>query len=198
MWTGRRSSKARAVAVPRPAGMGVRSQSSSELARRVVRGRSPQESVLVAKDHAVFGAAQPCGGRYKSVEHRLEIECRAADDLQHLGGRGLLVQCLGQLARTLLLRIEQAHVLDCDHRLIGEGLQQSDLGVGKWSDVHTRNGDCSNGLPSCSIGTASMLRYSPPGRERDQSAVAGIDEHIRNMAMARRKIARPEPFPRQH
>jgi hypothetical protein len=26
------------------------------------------------------------------IEHRLEIEGRAADDLEHLGGRGLLLQ----------------------------------------------------------------------------------------------------------
>ena len=93
----------------------------------------------------MFGAAQTCGGRYKSVEHRLKIESRAADDLQHLGGRGLLVQCLGQLVCALLLRIEEAHVLDGDHRLIGEGPQQPDLAVGKRSDMLTGNGDCSNG-----------------------------------------------------
>ena len=94
----------------------------------------------------MFRAAQSCSGSYKSVEHRLKIESRAADDLQHLGGRGLLVQCLGQLARALLLGIEQPHVLDCDHRLIGEGLQQSDLGVGKRSDVLTRNRDRPDGM----------------------------------------------------
>jgi hypothetical protein len=32
----------------------------------------------------------------------------------------------------LLLRLEQSHVLDCDHRLIGESLDQLDLLVSEW------------------------------------------------------------------
>ena len=41
---------------------------------------------------------------------------------QHLGGRGLLLERLGQLARARLHLVEQPHVLDRDHRLVGEGL----------------------------------------------------------------------------
>ena len=44
-----------------------------------------------------------------------------ADHAQHLGGGGLLLE-------RLLGLVEQAHVLDRDHRLVGEGLQQVDLG----------------------------------------------------------------------
>ena len=54
------------------------------------------------------------------------------DDLQHLGGRGLLLQRLGQLARARLHLVEQPHVLDRDHRLVGEGRDQLDLLVGEW------------------------------------------------------------------
>ena len=34
---------------------------------------------------------------------------------------------LGQLSRALLLRLEQPEVLDGDHRLVSEGLDQLDL-----------------------------------------------------------------------
>src|SRR6202040_822538 len=96
--------------------------------------------------------------------------------------RGLLVQCLGQLARSLLLRIEEAHVLDGDHRLISEGLQQSDLGVGEWSDMLTGNGDCSNRIPVTQHrhGQYAAITHRL-GESATKSSVAGIDEHIRNM-----------------
>jgi hypothetical protein len=54
------------------------------------------------------------------VEHRRGVGDRAADHLQHLGGRGLLLE-------RLLGLVEQARVLDRDHRLVGEGAEQVDL-----------------------------------------------------------------------
>src|SRR5262245_8847028 len=59
------------------------------------------------------------------IEHRLQIERRAADDLEHVGSGGLLLQGLAQL-------VEQAGVLDGDDGLRGEGLDQIDLLLGKW------------------------------------------------------------------
>ena len=50
-----------------------------------------------------------------------------ADDLEHFGGRGLLLQGLAQLARARLHLLEQPHVLYGDHSLVGEGLDQLDL-----------------------------------------------------------------------
>ena len=61
------------------------------------------------------------------VEHRLQIERRAADDLQHVGGGGLLLQRLGEIAGARLHLVEQSHVLDRDDRLVGEGLDELDL-----------------------------------------------------------------------
>ena len=46
-------------------------------------------------------------------------------------GGGLLLERLGQLAVPRLELLEQPHVLDRDHRLVGEGLQQRDLRVGE-------------------------------------------------------------------
>jgi hypothetical protein len=52
-------------------------------------------------------------GLDKCVEYRLQIEGRAADDLEHVGGGGLLLQRFAQL-------VEQARVLDGDDGLAGE------------------------------------------------------------------------------
>ena len=54
--------------------------------------------------------------------------------LQHLAGRGLLLE-------RLLGLVEQAHVLDRDHRLVGEGAQQRDLLVAQRSGVLPHHAD---------------------------------------------------------
>ena len=78
--------------------------------------------------------AQPCGRLDQRIEHGLQIERRAADDLEHVGGGGLLLQRLAQL-------IEQAGVLDGDDGLRGEIPHQLDLLVGEWSDLLPVNAD---------------------------------------------------------
>ena len=45
-----------------------------------------------AEDVRTFRLAQSGGRLDQRVEHRLEIEGRAADDLEHVGGGGLLLQ----------------------------------------------------------------------------------------------------------
>ncbi len=71
-------------------------------------------------DHALIAATEPLRARRDRVEDRLQVALRPADDLQDLGGRGL------PLERFLGL-VEQARVLDGDHRLVGEGLEERDL-----------------------------------------------------------------------
>src|SRR5215472_10712512 len=61
---------------------------------------------------------------YERVKHRLQIEGRAADDLEHVGSGGLLLQRLAQL-------VEQASVLDGDDGLGREILNQINLLVGE-------------------------------------------------------------------
>ncbi len=53
-----------------------------------------------------------------------------ADDLEHVGGRGLPLERL-ELVGARLHLVEQPHVLDRDHRLVGKGLDQLDLLGGK-------------------------------------------------------------------
>src|SRR6516164_11778540 len=62
------------------------------------------------------------------LEHRLKVAGRCIDDLQDLGGRGLLLQCLARLG-------QQPRVFHCDDRLCREILQERDLLVGEWPDL---------------------------------------------------------------
>ena len=57
-------------------------------------------------------------------EHGFQVERRAADDLQHVGGRGLLLQGFAEIIGTLAQFLEQPRVLDGDHGLIGEVCDQ--------------------------------------------------------------------------
>jgi hypothetical protein len=61
------------------------------------------------------------------LQYCLEIKGRAADDLEHVGGRGLLLQGFGQITSTRLYFVEQPHVLDRNYRLVGEGRDQLNL-----------------------------------------------------------------------
>ncbi len=76
-------------------------------------------------------AAQRLRGLGQRGEHRFQVEGRAADDLEHIGGRGLLLQGFAEIVGALAQFVEQAGVLDGDHRLIGEAGDQIDLLVGK-------------------------------------------------------------------
>src|SRR5262249_39218662 len=64
----------------------------------------------------------------KRIEHCLQVERRATDDLEHVRGGGLLLQRFPQL-------VEQPRVLDGDDGLGGEVLHQIDLFVAEWSDL---------------------------------------------------------------
>ena len=69
--------------------------------------------------------AKPDGLFQDGFEHRLDVAGRARDNPQDLRGRGLPLE-------RLLRLVEQAHVLDRDHRLGGEVLEQRDLLVGEF------------------------------------------------------------------
>src|SRR5262249_22185972 len=75
-------------------------------------------------------AAQPVRLLQDRVEHWREVAGRRVDDLQHLGGRGLLLQSLARLSY-------EPRVLHCNYRLRGEVLQQRDLLVGERPNLVT-------------------------------------------------------------
>src|SRR5262245_45500620 len=86
---------------------------------------------IVAENHAVFSTANADGILQQRLKDPLEVKRRPADGLEHLGRGSLLPQRLAQLLGAFLYLIEQPHVLDRDHRLVGKGLDQLDLLVGK-------------------------------------------------------------------
>ena len=86
---------------------------------------------LVEPQHHVIDPTNPGGALDDGVEDRLHVRRRAADDAEHLGRRRLMLQRLAQFRVALAEFLEQPHVLDGDHRLVGEGFEKRDLLFGK-------------------------------------------------------------------
>ena len=105
--------------------------------------RTPNGQVIrLAQTRSRFG---------ERIEHSLQIESRATDHLEHVGGGRLLLQRLAQL-------VEQTGVLDRDHCLGGEVLNQANLLVGERADFLSINDHCTDHSPSFNIGTARIVR----------------------------------------
>ena len=69
------------------------------------------------------------------VQHRLNVRRRAGDDAQDFARRCLLLQRFLEL-------LEQPHILDGDHGLIGEGFKKLDLRRGEGAHLDaTRDQD---------------------------------------------------------
>ena len=77
---------------------------------------------LVESQHHVINPTNPGGALDDSVEDRLHVRRRPADDAEHFGGCRLMLQRLAQLCIALAEFLEQAHVFDGDHGLIRERL----------------------------------------------------------------------------
>src|SRR5262245_60427193 len=87
-----------------------------------VAGDPAEEFTPALEEPGMVGLTEPRCRLDQSIEDRLQIESRAADDLEHIGGGGLLLEGFAQL-------IEQARVLDGDNRLCREVLHHLDLFV---------------------------------------------------------------------
>src|SRR5262249_8070153 len=99
---------------------------------------------LEAQQH-IIDPANPGGALDDGVEDWLHVRGRAADNAEHFGGRGLMLQGLAQFSVALLDFLEQPHVFYCDHRLVGEGFEQFDLLFRERTDLHTINANHPNG-----------------------------------------------------
>ena len=97
----------------------------------VVEGSNTQYVPVVQVQYSELGPAEPGRIRQHGVEDGLQVAHRVGNDLQHLGGRGLLLQRLAKIARPRLHLVEQPHVLNRDHRLVGKGAGEFDLSVGE-------------------------------------------------------------------
>src|SRR5262249_37913038 len=95
------------------------------LGSKAVTGGETITVAFATEDERVIRLAQACCRLDQGVEHGLQIECRAADDLEHVRSGGLLLQ-------RLALLVEQARVLDPNPRLVGEGGYEFDLPTSEW------------------------------------------------------------------
>ena len=89
---------------------------------------------LAESQQHVIDPANPCRALDDGVEDRLHVGGRAADDAEHLGRCGLMLQRLAQFRIALPEFLEQSHILDGDDRLVGESLNQGNLIIGKWTN----------------------------------------------------------------
>ena len=90
------------------------------------------DAVDEAKYRSGEAANQLFGAARDGIEHRLHVGRRTRDHLQDVGGRGLPLQ-------RLLGLVEQPRVLDGDHGLVGEGLQQLNVMVGERAGLDARD-----------------------------------------------------------
>ena len=117
-----------------------------DIANRYWTKMSPRHpSVTIAESqHHVVDPTYSCRAPDNSVEHRLHIRRRAADDAEHLGRCRLMFQRLAQFRIALPEFSEESHVLDGDHRLVGKGFDQLNLPIRKRFDYVTPNRDGSD------------------------------------------------------
>ena len=99
-----------------------------------VHGDKLKELAVKGGEVTVDRLAEPCRLFQHHLKHRREITGRRIDDLQHLGRRGLLLQCLARLG-------DQPRILHRDHRLRREILQERDLLVGERANFPAMRGD---------------------------------------------------------
>src|SRR5262249_61270201 len=79
------------------------------LLRGEAEGRGDRKGVAIAPpDNARIRFAQTSGRLDQRVKHGLQIEGRSADDLEYVGGGGLLLQRFGEVIRALAPLVEQA------------------------------------------------------------------------------------------
>ena len=126
------------------------------------------------------------GGRVdQRIEHRLQVEGRAADGLRHVADRRLLLQRFAQLLGACLDFVEEPCVLDRNDGLVGEGLQQSMV----WSrSLRFRPRELMRpiGTPLSNNGTDTCCG----SRERASNC---LDGGVRNVLDSRRISERPRP-----
>ena len=152
--------------------------------RKTMAGGQVIGFVLAKVDESAFGFAQPGRRLDQSVENRLQVERRAADDLENIGGGGLLLERLTQL-------LQQTRIFDRDHRLVGKRLHQLDLPGAERARFSTLQGeDADNGpLPH--------QRHGQPRAHADKvlqprTVIFGVSHHVRNVHRAAFEYCAPE------
>src|SRR5215831_14858961 len=117
---------------------------------------------------------------HNGAEHGLKIESRA-DRLTDLTQRSQFPNRLSQLARTRFQFLEEPHVLDSDHCLVGEGFQELDLCRRKGADLGAACRQRSNDVPPLTKRSRQVGVVVAGGTERWKVALIA---NIRNVERA--------------
>ena len=125
---------------------GIRGPNSLKALQRGTIVAGQRDHLAVEPEHETEKAiTQPRRTRRDSVEHGLHVGGRARDDAQDFAGRRLLLQRHGEVAIARLELLEEAHVLDGDDGLVGEGLEQLDLAIGEGAGLGAQYRDGADG-----------------------------------------------------
>src|SRR5215831_2890810 len=154
-----------------------------DFGRKIVGRRNLQKFAIMQPDNAEYGFAQARGALNDRIEHRLSIGRRSADDVKHLARRGLMFESFCQLLRSCLYILEQPHVLDRDHRLVGESGGEFDLPVGEGVHLESRQYDYADrhALPQQRDAEHRVSSPNPPLLGETRIGKIGIGLHIGNM-----------------
>ena len=122
---------------------------------------SPRDNTvpLAEPQYHVIDPTNSCRALDDGIKHRLHVRRRAADDTEHLGRCGLMLQGLAQFRIALLQFFEQPHVLDGDDGLVRKGFEKRDLFLGRTDEPPYGEYESTPiGTSSRSSGTASTVR----------------------------------------
>ena len=114
------------------------------LRRPITCGRAEDFAIIQEKRRDI-GLAQPRGVGKDRLIHRLQLDGRVRNNVEHLAGRRLLLQRFGQLTIPGLEFLKQPHVLNCDHRLVSESRHELDLLVSKRASLLAPHSNNPNG-----------------------------------------------------
>ena len=101
--------------------------------RSVMRAEAQVVAILQKHDR-IISIAKLAGTLDNGLENRPDIGRRGCDHAEDVAAAGLISQRLREIARLGLHLVEQPHILDGDHGLVGEGRDQFDLLVGEGLD----------------------------------------------------------------
>src|SRR5262245_4362834 len=81
-------------------------------------------AVLQLEEKGMFRLAQASRCLQDGINYCLQLVGRARNDVEHVADRSLIVERFLDLAGARLHLVEQPHVLNRNHRLVGEGVDQ--------------------------------------------------------------------------
>src|SRR5262245_12242242 len=67
--------------------------------RKTIRFGAIKDSILLTSNNSLLGIAERRRRLNESLQHGVQVESRTADDLEHIGGSGLLLERLTELTQ---------------------------------------------------------------------------------------------------